>query len=339
MPLKFAVSRRRASFLNPFDKFNRSDLTFEVRTDPLTGHKARILPFRVKDLGRVDHGVFLERSASRPCPFCPDNLAKMASRFLADQAPDGHLTRGEATCFPNAFPYESLNAVVVLTHEHYPTPGELDPARLADGFLLAAEAFRRLGKGLAYGSVNWNYMMPAGAGLVHPHFQIAAGRTPTTFQTRLRARARAFARRGEGDLAAAYLAAEEAAGERWLGRRGAFGWTAAFAPRAIMDLMALAPGRGLPDLDESEVLELAAGVCRVLAFFVERGVGAHNMALHTGLAPGADLPLMLRLVSRVDIPPLGVDEINYYEKLHDETLSFLPPEELARDLAPRFREP
>jgi galactose-1-phosphate uridylyltransferase len=41
---------------------------------------------------------------------------------------------------------------------------------------------------------------------------------------------------------------------------------------------------------------------------------------------------MLRLVSRVDMPPMGVDEINYFEKLHDEMITFLPPEELAERL-------
>ena len=98
--------------------------------------------------------------------------------------------------------------------------------------------------------------------------------------------------------------------------------------------MALMPGRkGLLDLSPAQVLKLAQGITRVLAYFEAKGVGAYNMALHTRLAsPDADLPLMLRLVSRVDIPPMGIDEINYFEKLHDEKLSFLPPENVAQEL-------
>jgi hypothetical protein len=85
------------------------------------------------------------------------------------------------------------------------------------------------------------------------------------------------------------------------------------------------------------VEKLAQGMTRVLGFFQAKGVGAFNMALHTGLRPGTGMPLMLRLVSRVEIPPMGVDEINYFEKLHDEMVTFLKPEDLAGQLRPFWK--
>ncbi|MCB2187751.1 MAG: hypothetical protein KQJ78_15120 [Deltaproteobacteria bacterium] len=332
MALRFQVTRRRLSFLDPFNQFAPKTLEVEIRRDPLSGDVARILPFRLRELGPVDHSLWLERAAGLPCPFCPEHVHQMTARFLPADEPEGRLCRGDAVCFPNAFPYESMNTVLVLTREHYVRPSQFTPEVLANGLELAREAFARLGRGARFASVNWNYMMPAGAGLVHPHFQLAAGQGPTAFQARVRSRQQAYARRTGGDLAAEYLAAEEATGERWLGRRGPAGWLAAFAPRGIYDFMALAPGRTLPELTADEVLGLAQGLTRVLGFLETEGVGAYNLALHTALAPGLGLPLMLRVVSRVDIPPLGVDEINYFEKLHDEMLSFLRPEEAARRL-------
>lgn len=80
-------------------------------------------------------------------------------------------------------------------------------------------------------------------------------------------------------------------------------------------------------------LHLAQGIARVLRFFEDQGVSAFNMALHTGFGADSGLPMAVRLVSRVDIPPKGVDEINYFHKLHDETLTFVPPEEAAKELA------
>lgn len=336
MPLAFETTTRKVSFLDPFGKFQRKDLEIEVRRDPLSGHVARILEFRARDLGPVDHSHLLEREAGRKCPFCPQNLDKMTARFLPEAVPGGRLKRGQAVLFPNAFPYETMNAVLVLTREHYLRPAQFTPGVIANGFLLARQAFKELAPKLGYGSVNWNYMMPAGAGIIHPHFQIAAGRQPTRFQAAVRRRSLAFGRKHPGgDLAAAYLDQERRGRRRWLGRLGPAGWVATFAPRAIYDLMALVPGgRGLLDLKPAQVEKLALGVATVLRYFEDKGVAAFNLALHTSLKPGAGLPLMIRLVSRVEIPPMGVDEINYFEKLHDEMLTFVRPERVAEELRP-----
>jgi UDPglucose--hexose-1-phosphate uridylyltransferase len=336
MALKFSITRRSTSFLDPFNKFAPIEREVEIRQCPLTGDLTRVLPFRVRDLGKLDHGPFIERSMARPCPFCPEHRERMCARFLPEVAKDGHLTRGEAVCFPNAFPYETMNAVIVLTAAHYLRPSEFSPEVLANGLALAQDAFRRLAVGLAYASVNWNYMMPAGAGLVHPHFQVAAGKKPTRFQDVLLKKARAYAR-GGGDLIDDYIQAEKTAKKRWGGKMGPTCWMTPFAPRAIFDVMALMPGgKGLMDLKTPQLVKLGQGISRVITYFEERGVGAFNLAIHTSLTKDAGLPFMLRLVSRVDIPPMGVDEINYFEKLHDEMITFLPPEELALELEGRW---
>jgi galactose-1-phosphate uridylyltransferase len=333
VPLKFAVAKRKTSFLDPFNKFVPKTLEVEVRTDPLTGHVARVLHWRARPLGPIDHSGFLETSAQMKCPFCPENALKMCARFLPEDVPEGRLTRGETFCIPNAFPYETMNAVVVLGKKHYRTPAQFTPELLADGLLLARDAFMKLGKDMSFASVNWNYMMPAGGGLVHPHFQVAAGKQPTHFQKGLLAKAKAFQRREGVDIASAYVDAERQAKKRWLGRLGPAGWCVTYAPRAIYDLMALVPGnKGLMDLKPPQVLKLASGVARVLKYFDAKGVDSYNMALHTGLKPGSGLPLMLRLVSRLTLPPFGMDEINYFEKLHDEMLTFVPPEDVATEL-------
>jgi galactose-1-phosphate uridylyltransferase len=335
MSLKFSSRRRRTSFLDPFNKFERTTREVEIRHDPLTGHVSRVVAFRLRELGSFDHETFIARGQARPCPFCPENLESMSARFTPDQVPGGRLSRGEATVFPNAFPYESMNVVTVLTHAHYLRPSQFTPRQIADALAVSREAFGKLAQRLAYASVNWNYMMPAGAGLVHPHFQLAAGARPTSFQAALQAKARAHARTGSGggDLVTDYLAAETAAKVRLIGKLGPAVWLAPYAPMAIFDVMALFPGgQTLLELSAAALTKLGQGVCRVLAYLESKGVGAHNLALHTPLKPGTGLPMMLRLVSRADIPPMGIDEINYFEKLHYETITFLPPETMAEEI-------
>ncbi|CAO0822873.1 Galactose-1-phosphate uridylyltransferase [Desulfarculales bacterium] len=331
---KFDSTRVQTRFQDPFNKFETSTLAIETRKDPLSGDQARVLSFRVRPLGPIDHQAYLERSLERPCPFCPQNIERMTTRYLPQDLLEGRLSQGGATLFPNAFPYAAMNAVLVLCQEHYLRPSQFTPELLANALSLAVVAFKCLTKGQIYASVNWNYLMPAGAGLVHPHFQLAAGRSPTRFQAALRAHARAHTRAYEGrDIAADYIQAEHKNGVRWLGRLGPAVWLTPFVPRAIFDVMALVPGdKGLLDLKSTQIAKLAKGISRVLSFFEAQGVGSFNLALHTQLKSGAGLPLMVRLVSRVDIPPMGVDEINYFEKLHDEIITFLPPEELAQRL-------
>ena len=339
MPLKFQATHAKSRFLDPFNKFAPKEVEVDIRSDPLSGDRSRILAFRYRDLGKIDHSLYLERDQGRPCPFCPQNVDKMAGRFLPELVPEGLLRRGEAVCMPNVFPYEGLSTVVVMTKQHYRRPGQIKAAQISDALLLAAESFRRLGAGLSYGSVNSNYMMPAGAGLIHPHLQTAGSRSPTGFQAKLQARARAFSRRQGTDIVDAYLAHERQDGSRWLGRVGPAIWTAAYAPRGIYDLMALVPGgRGLLDLNKAQVMGLARGIVRVLKFYERAGIGSFNLGLHTALKPGTGLYTMLRLVSRVHIPPMGVDEINYFEKLHDETVCFLSPEEVAQAIKPHWKD-
>lgn len=334
MPLKFKTSMRKVGFLDPFSDFKPKHFEVEVRTDPLTGDIARVLEWRARSLGPIDHSVLLERKLPFPCPFCPDNLGKMAARFLPQDVPEGHLSLGEAVCFPNAFPYEAVNGVIVLSKAHYLEPAQFTSEMFTNAFLLARTAFKRLAKEMSFASVNWNYMMPAGAGLIHPHFQIAAGKGPTKFQAELQRRARAYGKKSPGaDIAQAYLDEARKDNQRWLGRVGPAAWVVPFAPRAVYDIMALIPGgRGLMDLNPGQVDKLSQGMTRVLGFFQKKGVAAFNMALHTPLVAGTGMPAMLRLVSRVEIPPMGVDEINYFEKLHDEMITFLRPEKLAAEI-------
>ncbi|MCB2192207.1 MAG: hypothetical protein KQI62_11615 [Deltaproteobacteria bacterium] len=339
MPLKFKITHHQTGYLNPADDMKPTHVDVEIRRDPLTDDRSRILSFRLRSLGKLDHSVYLERDKSRPCPFCPGNVEKMVSRFLPEEVPEGLLRRGEAVGFPNMFPYEAHNAVLRLTKKHHVLPSEFTPRQLADGLLMAVDSFKRVTPKARFAAVNWNYMMPAGGGVVHPHFQIVAGINPTRFQSRLIRKSKAFAKREGSDMMSAYLEHEKADRSRWVGQVGPVVWLAPFAPRAIYDLMALSPsGKGLMEFSSQQILGLAKGICRVVSFLQAKGVNAYNMALHSSLKPEAGLPFMLRIVSRVHIPPMGVDEINYFEKLHDETVCFLSPEEIAKDIKTMWRD-
>jgi hypothetical protein len=92
--IKFEQSFRESTFLNPADDFTRRTLEVEIRKDPLVGHIARIVTFRFRPLERVD---------------------RIATKFPPEVVAEGRIREGGAMVFPNVFPYERYNAVVVLT--------------------------------------------------------------------------------------------------------------------------------------------------------------------------------------------------------------------------------
>jgi len=113
--IKFEQSFRESTFLNPADDFTRRTLEVEIRKDPLVGHIARIVKFRFRPLERVDLTPLARESLDPGCPFCPDLVDRIATKFPPEVVAEGRIREGGAMVFPNVFPYERYNAVVVLT--------------------------------------------------------------------------------------------------------------------------------------------------------------------------------------------------------------------------------
>ena len=51
--------------------------------------------------------------------------------------------------------------------------------------MLYTRKVRKVDEGVSYASINWNYMPPAGAGIIHPDLQVIVGANPTLFYERL----------------------------------------------------------------------------------------------------------------------------------------------------------
>ncbi|HPC87144.1 MAG TPA: hypothetical protein PK927_11735, partial [Smithellaceae bacterium] len=173
--------------LSPFDGFEPKDMTIEERYDETTGVASRILPYRVRPAQKPDTAVYLEKSPESICPFCPELFDKMTPRFTPDIIESGKFDRGSAFLFPNAFPYDATNTVAIFSHRHFMALDELTPDAMRDGFAVCRDYFYRMAelqKGYQFGSINWNYMPPAGGGLIHPHLQTIAGKKPTSFMRR-----------------------------------------------------------------------------------------------------------------------------------------------------------
>lgn len=329
--------------LDPQDGFREKHISFEIRRDGITGVTSHILPHRFRVVEEQDLSAILKQSPPAVCPFCPDRFEATTPRFTADVVPEGKFRRGTATLFPNAFPYERNNAVAIFSGEHVWALEEVKPLTMRDGFLVCRDYFQRLlemDPALRFCSINWNYMPPAGGGLVHPHLQTVAGLEPTAFVRRSHESAIRYHGQTGNDLWQDLVDFERERGERFIASTGCIDWIAAFSPKGMAGEVSFCfPDRhSVFDLSEADVAALADGLCRVFRYLKQSHISSFNLALYATFRQDGLFCVQGKIVPRFLLPPLGTSDVNYFEKLHDEIISLVIPEEMAREMKPYFSE-
>lgn len=342
MELEFKKRTILSEFESPFENFKTVRVTGEVRYCPLSGHPTRILPARLKEFGRIDWAPIIARSRELGCPFCAEAIELKTPRFPRRYGLEkGRIRLGAATVFPNAFPYDEHCAVVVFTQEHYLSPGQFTPGMLEGGFAVALRYFQKTAAVVPEARqalLNWNYMPLAGAGIVHPHLQTALLPEMTAYYRLICERQGRYAAEGGGSIFADLVAREAAAKERHIAATGKWRWLAAFAPRGVYEFWGiLGSARQTPEAPDSDLRDLSTGICRILTFFEAKGVQAFNLSWYFVFNP--PVPGMRHWVAiapRVNFPGLGTSDVNYFDRLHGESITFVPPEDAARELRGYF---
>jgi galactose-1-phosphate uridylyltransferase len=320
--------------------FERKEAVFEIRRDEISGVTSGILPYRFRMLERQDPGVYLEKSPGAICPFCPDLIEALTPRFTPDICAEGRFRRGRAVLFPNAFPYDRHNAVIALCPDHFVGLDALNTETMTDGFLLAWEYFERMAEAepdLRFASLNWNYMPPAGGGLVHPHLQTILGGNPTRFPARLLRGATDYRVKHGRSLWADFLKREQDLGERYCATTGSVAWLASFAPKGMGgEVSFFFPETTALRQVRAALKGFLDGLTCVFAYLHANNFISFNLALYGALHEDVDFPVQGRITPRFSIPPLGTSDINYIEKYHDEVICPVVPEDFCRDLRPFF---
>ena len=342
--MRFEFKRRGivSEFESPFENFKSVRVTGEVRVCPLSGHPTRLLPVRLKDFARTDWTPIINRSRELGCPFCPEAIEAKTPRFPGSYGLEkGRIRVGGATVFPNAFPYDDHCAVVVFTGEHYLSPGQFTPEMLADGFAAALRYFHtaaRVVPGARQATLNWNYMPLAGAGIIHPHLQTALLPEMTAYYRTVSERQARYAAEGGGSIFDDLVAREAKEGERHIAAMGNWHWLSAFAPRGIHEFWGvLSPGGNSAEAVDPELPNLSAGVCRILKFFESKGVQAFNFSWYFVFKPSAPgMRHWVTVVPRVNFPGFGTSDVSYFDRLQGESVTFVPPEDAARELQGYF---
>ncbi|XRH75961.1 MAG: hypothetical protein ACO0C9_02530 [Candidatus Methanosuratincola verstraetei] len=257
----------------------------EVRTDPLTGAVARIN--RARQGRPRQQEAMPVPEAAKGCPFCPENLEISTPAFAPDFCQSGRIRVGRAVAFPNMYPLSSMHSVVVFTPEHKLGINAYSPEELADG-IAASAAFARAAdeRGCPFHFLGWNHLGQAGASILHPHFQVIAGKSPVSSLKECLASCISYRAKGSRSFWDDLLESEVSS-PRYVGKTRGFTWVAPWAPTGACEVIGVLEedSTSLLGLERESVLGLAEGISRILRGYWALGIRSVTMGVFS-LPPG-----------------------------------------------------
>ena len=330
MGLEFTSHTQHASLHNPLQDFEEETVEVEVRRDPLTDRRTRIvregfvMPEEDPD---IDHVLDTEG-----CFFCPDMVEDATPTYADVEMDRGSV--GDAVSFPNLNPYAAHSNVVVLTEEHYASPSAFAADELTNGLVAALEyvaAVEETDPDATYASINMNFLPPAASSIYHPHLQAIVDETGTERHRRLVDAARAY--RSENDETCwDALLEQERDGPRYVGSTGSVEWLAPFAPVHQRHVRGILPDR--PATDDDAVADLAAGIVAVLEYYADAGHNSFNFSWF--VAPDGSSGTIVDVVARSVFDKYYTSDTSYLAILHHEPIVDVMPEECAEELRGRL---
>jgi UDPglucose--hexose-1-phosphate uridylyltransferase len=348
--IRFERREEKAGFFSPLAGMEFAEQTIEVRRDPLTGMTAvsssELATKEEMFYGRTDwgHAEELVARSREGCFFCPEKVVEATPRYPDEILPGGRLRRGEALVFPNLFPLAGLHAVITYPERHFLRPSEFTPRLLEDALGAAVDLAGRAERGrqdLEHLELCCNHMLPAGASLVHPHFQVFGGPGVPWLVRLAWERSAAFLREHGVSYWRTLVDEETERGERLIETTSGVTWLTPFAPMGGREVMAVAPGAArISALGDEQVVALARGLSKVLAWYEREGLSAFNFTLYGGPLTGEETghPVVLRAIARSAFQPDYRTDDYFLQKQLGGELIFIPPEQLAAELRRDFAE-
>ena len=324
-------------FLDHASGFQQKVIPMEVRTDRFTGRVSRVIQHRRRRFPEPSHDSRHIDESRSGCPFCSGNVEGATPKFPESLIPGGRLHFGESTVLPNAFPYSRHCGLAILSKEHYVPLNRMTPETLLNALKASALFIQRVAQTdnrVSCASINWNYMMPAGGGLVHPHFQIVVNRHPTCFHQRLCDQSIAYQRATGGNYWTDLIRHEKRSEARYLFAYGNCHFVSVYSPGGMFgEVLAVFEGvTRFAELAEGVLESFSLGLSRTLGCFHRMNLDSLNMTLFISLENVSGFRLQSRIMPRRHLTPHGTSDVNYFEKGHDEIIVTLSPEELAQEI-------
>jgi galactose-1-phosphate uridylyltransferase len=342
----FKKFEEKSVLLNPLKDFEIDSQTIEYREDPLSGFTSFIRTGRAFWAGiyKTDEALLqkLVEETRGKCFFCPEKVSTSTPKFPSDFIPEGRLTIGEATLFPNLFAHKQYSAIIAITQKHYLKLNEFEPGLLINAFKLADLYIRRANEmsGVEYAEIGGNYLYPSGASIVHPHLQIIVSHGPHSLIKVCREKGKSHYRKYSRNFWEELIDKEKKLGERYLGNIGSTEWFVPFAPIREDEVDAVVRGKShFLEFDDHDWESLAQGISRVLKAYYDKGFSCFNYAIYSGPL-GKKLSKYfwagIKIISRSSVQTYPVCDSWYSSSILLDGFVVEPPEEIAKQLRSYF---
>ena len=336
------------TILNPFNNFASEDHRVEVRKDPLLGDTSIHNPY-LKDKAKAFFGQNdpelirrLAEEGAGSCIFCGENVLNKTARYPSDLLSEGRIRKGEAVLFANLFSVGAYHPVIALSSRHFLKLSEFTPRLLADGIRTAQEFLRsiyRIDEAAVFTALCANYLLPAGASLVHPHLQMLVTPAAYTYHERMLNASRLYHEQYGSSYFDDLVSEETRVGERFIARQNRWCWLAAFSPMGSNEIIAIHEKESdFAMLTGEDLTDLSNGISKALLLYEQLGHLSFNYALYSvRLGEGNEgFRCLFKIISRQNLYPNYRNDDYFLQKMLQSELIFNLPEELAGQLRKIF---
>lgn len=347
--IRFHKHFQRSTFHNPMVSGKLDTQELEIRRDPLTGRQSVFNPsledkaaffFGASDKALM-HRLALESEAK--CFLCEDRWKQTTPTYPEKLVPGGRIVVGESVLFPNLFPVSQVHAVIRVGARHYLPLEDFSPSLIDEAFRAAREFVEHLSRSeesVRFITLNGNHLGPAGASIMHPHFQLLGSDVPFSHLEELLILSHEHVQKHGTCYWADLVEKEKELGVRLVSSRGSVDWITAFSPQGTNEVLGILTGkREFLEMAPQDFSDLAEGLSAVLQGYATLGLSTFNFTLYSGpVGAGVDaFRCFLRVISRQNLYENYRTDDYFLQKLLRNEIILSTPENLVSSLREPFR--
>ena len=337
MEIKFEQIHLQSDLRSPLKGFEPISIPTEIRVDPLTKRRSRIITLSLPSKGKFDFSQMAKES--KGCFFCPENIFQKTPKFLEEIIPEGRVQIGKAVGFPNLNPIGTYSSVIVLCQEHFLNLNQFTPQIYEDGLSIAIEIAKRtmaFDPDARYWQINQNFLFPAGSTILHPHIQVIGDPIPTNEMELLLNTSFSYHQRNKTPYWNDLIQIEKEMKERYITNIGRVHWVTSFAPIGFNEVCGIVEGHGsITTLSKDEISSLTKGIVSTLKYYDDKGLNSFNFSIYS-ISGEPTHQLLIRIISRTPMQPYYPNDWPSSKVLHFELISNTIPEDLCREIRPYF---
>src|SRR4030066_820463 len=337
MEIKFERYHLQSELRSPLQGFETISVPTEVRIDPLTKRRSRIITWALPPQDKFDFSKMAQES--KGCTFCPENVLQKTPQFLNEISSEGRISIGEAIGFPNLYPAGTYGSVVCLCREHFLHLNQFTPEIYEEALSLSIEIIRRImafDPDTRYWQISQNFLLPGGSSILHPHLQVIGDPIPTNEMGWLLDASSSYTQRNGTLYWEDLIHIEKGLGKRYISSIGKVHWFVSFAPIGFNEVCGSVEGHGsVTTLGQGEIASLAKGIVSTLKYYYEKNLNSFNFSIYS-IVGETSYQLLIRIISRRPFQSNYLNDCTSFEVLQSELTANIIPEELCREIRPYF---